>query len=153
MDVSTLDGSDLLITRPDRPGETYTASFVSVSPAGNGPTRTATYRMAAPGGSWGMLDNGEYRIELNARQVADLRRNYARTGVLGTFRCDVTSDGVFEVNTTADLWDENPGDGYVDDGTGQASLRGAILEAKACCRSGATIIVPAGIYTLTIDGR
>jgi hypothetical protein len=53
------------------------------------------------------------------------------------------------VNTTTDnSVDTNPGDGSCTDTNGRCSLRAAIMEANATSGS-ATIIVPAGTYTLT----
>ena len=55
------------------------------------------------------------------------------------------------VNTTADAVDANPGDGVCDDGTGNCTLRAAIMEANALAGAD-TITVPAGTYTLAIAG-
>src|SRR5262249_7984359 len=42
VNVSTLDGNDIRVTGPN--GYNQLASFISVSPSGNGTPRTATYR-------------------------------------------------------------------------------------------------------------
>ena len=57
----------------------------------------------------------------------------------------------FDVTTTADTVDTNPGDGVCDDGTGQCSLRAAIQEANASPGAD-TISLPAGTYDLTRAG-
>jgi hypothetical protein len=59
----------------------------------------------------------------------------------------------FTVNDTADAIDINPGDGICEtiSGNGTCTLRGAIIEANASVGKD-TIIIPAGVYTLTIAG-
>ena len=57
----------------------------------------------------------------------------------------------FTVNSTLDATDNNPGDGTCDDGTGNCTLRAAIMESNAL--GGAhDINIPAGTYGLTIAG-
>jgi CSLREA domain-containing protein len=58
----------------------------------------------------------------------------------------------FSVNDTADAVDAAPGDGQCATAGGTCTLRAAVQEANA--RSGGdTIMVPAGTYLLTIEGR
>ena len=58
----------------------------------------------------------------------------------------------FTVNNTADTEDTNPGDGVCADGSGNCTLRAAIMETNAL--TGADIIeLPGGTYTLTIAGQ
>jgi hypothetical protein len=45
----------------------------------------ATYRLAAPGGSWNAADNGLYSIYLQAGQVTDTSENPVAGGLLGSF--------------------------------------------------------------------
>ena len=64
----------------------------------------------------------------------------------------VHAQGVtFTVNSTADAADNNPGDGLCDPGTGNCTLRAAIMEANALAGAD-TITLPAGNYTLAIAG-
>lgn len=58
---------------------------------------------------------------------------------------------VFNVNTTADSVDVNPGDGIAQDASGLTSLRAAVMEADAL-GGPSEIILPAGTYLLTIAG-
>ena len=58
---------------------------------------------------------------------------------------------VFNVNTTADSVDVNPGDGIAQDANGLTSLRAAVMEADAL-GAPSEIILPAGTYLLTIAG-
>jgi CSLREA domain-containing protein len=61
----------------------------------------------------------------------------------------VSHAATFNVNTTNDTADANPGDGICADGSAQCSLRAAISEANAL--AGDDIInVPAGTYTQTL---
>ena len=55
------------------------------------------------------------------------------------------------VNSTLDAIDANPGDGVCDDGTGNCTLRAAIMEANAMAGAD-TIVLPAGLYALTVAG-
>lgn len=60
----------------------------------------------------------------------------------------------FTVNNTMDVTDANAGDGICETGAGNGicTLRAAVQEANATSISD-TIIVPTGIYTLTIPGN
>lgn len=58
---------------------------------------------------------------------------------------------IFDVNTLDDLVDLVPGDGRVNTETGEISLRAAIMEANNSTRA-ATIVLPAGHFSLTLDG-
>jgi glucose/arabinose dehydrogenase len=84
VNVSTIDGSDVRVTGPN--SFSQLASLVSVTPTGNGPTRTATYRITTPGGSWDLADNGTYTVVLQANQVNDTSGNEIAASTLGTFQ-------------------------------------------------------------------
>jgi CSLREA domain-containing protein len=56
------------------------------------------------------------------------------------------------VNSTADAVDANVGDGVCASASGECTLRAAIQEANAA-QAGATILLAAGSYQLTIEGR
>jgi parallel beta-helix repeat protein len=91
IDVTTLDDGDVTVTGPD--GFQQNAAFVSVTPAGNGTPRTATYRITPPGGAWDAADNGAYTIGLNANQVLDTWGNAAPSDpALATFTVNLLSD-------------------------------------------------------------
>jgi large repetitive protein len=64
---------------------------------------------------------------------------------------DRTLLAAFLVNSFADAADVNPGDGVADDGTGQTTLRAAIMEANALAGDD-TITLPSGTYTLSVLG-
>ncbi|MBF2002025.1 MAG: PQQ-dependent sugar dehydrogenase [Synechococcales cyanobacterium M58_A2018_015] len=87
VDVSSLDNNDIRVTGPN--GFNQLAQFVSVDTATNGTPRTATYRIAAPGGSWDAADNGSYTLTLQANQVSDISGNRNRTLSLGSFQADI----------------------------------------------------------------
>ena len=57
----------------------------------------------------------------------------------------------FTVDTTADVVDALPGDGACATSTGACSLRAAVQESRALA-GGDTIILPSGLYVLTIAG-
>jgi hypothetical protein len=59
----------------------------------------------------------------------------------------------FTVKSTLDVTDDSPGDGTCHTAVssaaaGRCTLRAAVMEADMASGVGATIIVPAGIYTL-----
>jgi uncharacterized repeat protein (TIGR01451 family)/CSLREA domain-containing protein len=57
-------------------------------------------------------------------------------------------DSSFNVDTTTDSYDANPGDGICADSNGDCSLRAAIEEANAVPQEADTITLPAGTYLL-----
>lgn len=57
----------------------------------------------------------------------------------------------FTVNSFADTIDADPGDGNAADSNGNTTLRAAIMEANALA-SNDTIVLPAGMYTLSLAG-
>jgi hypothetical protein len=87
VDIATLDSTDIVVTGPG--SNPIAAEFVRVNDSTNGSPRTATYRLAAPGGAWDIADNGTYTFEWAANQVADQ---------LGNTRSTPTALGSIEVN-------------------------------------------------------
>jgi CSLREA domain-containing protein len=63
----------------------------------------------------------------------------------------VAHAATFVVNSTADAVDANPGNGICASATGLCTLRAAIMEANALAGHD-TISLPAGTYTLTVQG-
>jgi GH25 family lysozyme M1 (1,4-beta-N-acetylmuramidase) len=81
---ASLNTGDVIVTGPN--GYSQTATFVSVDAAVNGGTRTATYSISAPGGTWGNPDSsGAYTVSLAGSQVKDVAANYMAAGTLGSF--------------------------------------------------------------------
>ncbi|MFZ4573608.1 MAG: hypothetical protein ACOYN0_04375 [Phycisphaerales bacterium] len=66
IEIGTLDDSDLVVRRVG--GSTIPLTLVSASRSGN--TAQASYRMAAPGGSWDSSDNAAYELVAQAGSVA-----------------------------------------------------------------------------------
>ncbi len=75
--------SDIAVT--NAAGVSQLATLVSVTPAGSGPVRTATYRISPPGGTWDSADNGLYTIALRPSQVRDINGNFALAADIGSF--------------------------------------------------------------------
>jgi hypothetical protein len=86
-----LDEGDVLISGPG--GFAQPASFVGSTISPGGAYRYATYRIAAPGGSWDFPDDGTYTITMQPNQVADLAGNFVAGSVLGTFAARVPLPG------------------------------------------------------------
>ncbi len=87
VDVATLGSGDVAVRDPS--GELHAVSFLGVDLATNGSPRTATYRLAAPGGLFDAADNGLYTVVLNFRQVFDTSDNPAAPGDLETFQVNI----------------------------------------------------------------
>jgi len=71
--AASIDPSDISVVGPG--GVTLNVSGVSINPVSDSGTITATYIVAAPGGSWSAANNGTYVITLNAGAVADTSGN------------------------------------------------------------------------------
>jgi hypothetical protein len=82
IDPRSLDSSDVRVTGPN--GYSRAATLVSVDRAGT-TTRAAVYSIVAPDGVWREKDAGLYSVTVQSDQVADLRGNSLRGGVIGTF--------------------------------------------------------------------
>jgi hypothetical protein len=83
IDSTSIDGSDIRVTGPG--GFDQRATLVSVTPAGNGTPRTATYQITAPGGAWDSLDRGTYTVAVEANQIFDSVGNPVGAASLGSF--------------------------------------------------------------------
>jgi hypothetical protein len=102
--VSTLGTGDVKVIGPN--GFSQNATFVSVNNNTNGTPRTATYKIAAPGGFWDSIDNGNYTIKLQGNQVSDAGGNFAAAATVGTFNVNVPfavlgPGGALQVNGTS----------------------------------------------------
>jgi len=62
------------------------------------------------------------------------------------------ADLTFTVDSTADAMDADPGDDVCATAGGECTLRAAIMQANATPNDD-TVVVPAGTYTLSIEGR
>jgi hypothetical protein len=82
IDPRTLGTGDVRVTGPN--GYDVPATLVSVDRAGT-TTRAAIYTITAPGGGWSDASAGLYTVSAQSNQVADLRGNYLKSGVIGTF--------------------------------------------------------------------
>jgi hypothetical protein len=129
VDVATVGAGDVRVTGPG--GYTQVATFVGVTPAGNGTPRTATYRIVPPGGSWDAADFGTYTVSVELGQVFDTAGAAVPTGPIGSFR--VAIPAVFTVTSPADA--------------GPGSLRQAILDANAAPSADVIRFDPALIAT------
>ncbi len=87
INVRTLDSSDIRVVGPG--GYNQAAALVNVSSQSNGPARTATYRIAAPGGIWDAADNGNYQVVMQPNQVKDTNGNAVPAGTLGTVKVNI----------------------------------------------------------------
>ena len=150
LDVTGLGQSDIVVTRLWDAYEMPGITLDSVNPQLEGRLVTAVYRVPAPDGTWGTMDDGDYEISLRADEVYDASYNFTQPVSLGTFNID-TTEGLFRADTFHDAVDADPGNGASDDGTGKSTLRAAVMEANATAGDNVIRLRP-GTYTLSIDG-
>src|SRR5207249_500011 len=117
----SLSNGDMNVSGPN--GFVTAAKLVSIDSAINAPSRTATYRFNAPLGFFDSADNGQYCINLQAKEVRDVNGNYAPATRIGTFNVNVplavlVPNGTLVVNGTS-------GNDSID-----LSLAGDMLTAK-----------------------
>ena len=106
--VASLDGSDVRVTGPN--GFSQLATLASVDATADGTPRTATYRVAAPGGTWDFADNGTHTVALQSGQVRDTAGNAAPAATLGTFGVSVPAPDTTAPTVTS----RSPADGATD---------------------------------------
>ncbi|WP_428937835.1 PKD domain-containing protein [Fontivita pretiosa] len=86
INADSIGDGDLLISGPH--GFARQAELLSFTRQDD-KTYLATYRVAAPGGSWDPADNGTYAITLQANQLSDDAGFYALAARLGVFQVGV----------------------------------------------------------------
>jgi len=86
IDVSSLDNSDIVVNWS---GGAIPARFVGVDTNSNSTTRTVTYLLTPPGGSWDDIDNDSYTVNLQASQVKDTLGNQFVGSNLGSFTVNI----------------------------------------------------------------
>jgi glucose/arabinose dehydrogenase len=99
MHTATFGNNDIRVTGPN--GFAQNASFVSVNNAANAPSRTATYRISAPGGAWEKADDGTYTVSVLRRSVTDTRGNAVPAGAIGSFNVSLNNPGTLRMEATA----------------------------------------------------
>jgi len=91
-DNTTVTSNNIKVTGPS--GFTQIATLVSPPTISvEGSTHTATYRITAPGGSWGFEDDGPYTVTLLPNQIKDLAGNITAAATLGTINVHVPLPG------------------------------------------------------------
>ncbi len=85
VNVGTLDSLDIRVMGP---GLDVLATFVSSSPDTNAELVTATYRITPPGGTWDVVDEGDYSVSIELGQVTDTVDNPVAAHELHVFKVD-----------------------------------------------------------------
>ena len=153
IDATTLGDGDIIATRQWGPRHEITSTLVadSIHVSDGGQKVTATYRIAAPGGTWDALDYGRYLLSAAPRQIADQNGQFVPTDWFGEFTVRIENDPtVFYVNSLTDAVDNEIGDGICADANDGCSLRAAIQEGNAAAPAERTIILDVGRHTLSI---
>ncbi|GEM_PF-687144 len=150
VDTSTFDIRDIEVRREGF-SETLLTPVESTTTTVNG-RDAARYRFTAPGGTWDATENGIWLVSLREGEIQDDLGLYSAPRELGQFNVSIDDANVFFVNTTLDTVDASSMDGKPADSEDRVSLRAAIMHANSVS-AGTTIVVPDGIYTLTIPGK
>jgi hypothetical protein len=88
IDVSTLDGNDILVTGTN--GYSQLAQLISVDVPSDGTPRTATYAINPPSGPfWTDADSGIYSVFMQTNQVLDTEEVAVPAAQLGQFTASV----------------------------------------------------------------
>ena len=98
VDFTSLDHNDVYVTGPN--GYSQAATLVGIDAASNGATRVATYRVAAPGGTWDAGDNGVYTVQQNGGEVRDVAGGARAAGAIDTFEAALALPFAYKVGTT-----------------------------------------------------
>lgn len=90
IDVSTIDGNDIRITRPN--GFSQLATVTSLpNDSENTHYLAVTYSIVAPGGTWDSADLGSYTLTVQADQIKDTLGNVMSGDAFGTFNVKTTN--------------------------------------------------------------
>jgi CSLREA domain-containing protein len=135
--VGSLSDGDITVVSPS--GVALPVLFKGVDIPFDGTPRVATYELAAPAGSWGAADNGEYTIVQSPLEVFDTSGIAAPAGPIGGF--SVAIPVTIVVNATND---------EAIDTDGKTSLREAILAANASELSQDTITFDPAVFALAV---
>jgi hypothetical protein len=84
--TDSLGDDDLVLSGPN--GFSTPVQLISVTPAGNGTPRTASYTANVPGGSLDAADNGDYTLTIVEDSIFDTAGN-AASGVAGVFNINI----------------------------------------------------------------
>lgn len=85
VDTATIGAGDVTVSGPN--GSSAPATLVNAG--GGGRSVTATYSVAAPGGSFDGADSGSYSVALAGEAVGDGFGNFAPAGLLGSFAAQI----------------------------------------------------------------
>jgi hypothetical protein len=100
--VSTLGDGDLYVTGPN--GFSNSVTFAGSDVVTDGTPRTASYSLAAPGGTWDNADNGTYQVTLRGNEVTDTSNNGIAELLLGSFAVSIPSNVLLTVAATPAGW-------------------------------------------------
>lgn len=85
VDLASIGAGDVTVTGPNG----FSAPATLVSAGGPGKSVTATYSVAAPGGTFDGSDSGSYSVVLAGQAVGDGFGNFTPSGSLGSFAVDI----------------------------------------------------------------
>jgi predicted outer membrane repeat protein len=154
VDTGSFDIRDIEVTRRGFSETLLTPASVTTTSVniGGQDRDAAVYRFSAPGGTFDATENGTWTVSLREGEIQDNLGLYSAPRELGQFTVSIDAANVIFVNTTLDTVDANPSDGQPTDSAGRVSLRSAIMHANQASAA-TTIVIPDGVYALTIPGR
>ena len=89
IDLSTITASAIEVTDPQ--DAAVEATLDSIDADADGTPITATFSIAAPGGTWDPSDNGGYMIAIAPNQVADTSGNFVAPSRIGAFTVAIST--------------------------------------------------------------
>lgn len=153
--VSSIDSFDIYVHGPN--GYVRRALLVSVDANGNGPVRTARYKVGPPNGAWGHVDNGLYRVVLQEDQVFDNHGNPAPGGIVGEFLVNIPGGSnpppapiLFGVDVRS--FGAFPNDGIDDTDAIQAAINSLPVSdgvPAGHTPAGGILLFPEGVFDIT----
>ncbi|MGB5635789.1 MAG: carbohydrate-binding protein [Waterburya sp.] len=138
IDLASIDASDVTVTAPNGTKIPVTLAGVGFNSQNNGGP-TATYSIAAPGGTWNAADAGEYTVAVNAGAVSDNSGNTTTAKTIGKLKIAAVtyvSDSIIRINaggngdaidSSGKLWQK---DAYFNNGQASAPIYNPIDNTK-----------------------
>ncbi|MFM7844940.1 MAG: dockerin type I domain-containing protein, partial [Planctomycetota bacterium] len=101
LDLPSLQSEPAAIRVSGPLGYQSIAQLVSIVPTRDGVTQIATYRVAAPGGTWDRSDNGRYEISVLPHSIVDSVGTELSTGAIGSFWTSVDGTQLTSTQTSS----------------------------------------------------
>jgi hypothetical protein len=139
IDTNSLGNDDLVVTGQWGHSDPIVASLKPNSVTSNATSAMATYVVTAPGGTWDILDFGDYVISTVAGKVAaKVGSKKIESRDIGSFNVRINDPSVIYVSSFTDSLEPS-------------SLRSAIIAANAAAPASRIIVLESGNYSIDIS--